>query len=320
MKSIKLPLWSKRLFGLNPVRVPPFVFSVDDGALNYFSLAEGEALACQEAASVELSDECFHAGPLGGRLKDVESFTRGLDALLGKLIQRPSRASLVVPDDWLRLTFAEVDEWPRKRAEQLDILRFKLSKIVPFRVEELRVGAQRVPALTAGSEYRFLVGFGIDSAFAQLEQVFLERGIRIGDISNTSLSLLEGLKPSLEPAPLGALVSVARDRYALVVTRHGDPVVYRSKAHGLDEALTPVARELRLTLSFLRERVEPGILTHLILVASEAREAAWQAELEEVFGIPATVLTREWRAIPGLSNLTAQAAAPLLGAALREVA
>lgn len=318
--STKLPLWSKRILGLNPVRVPPHVFSIAEGSLSYLSLPEEGEFYCQESWLAELGEDCFQGGPLGGRLRDVESFTRALDELLGKMIIRPSQASLVVPDNWMRLTFVEVDEWPRRRGDQLEVLRFKLGRIVPFRVQELRLGAERVPALTAGSAHRFLVGFGIESAFGQLEDIFEERGIRIGDLSNASLSLLQALKRGLEPAPLGAVVSVDEDRYALLVTRHGSPIVYRSKAHRSGESWELVTRELRLTKSFLQERVEPGILSDLVLVVPDAREASWRSLLEDVFEVPSASLSREWPAIPGLKNLTIQAAAPLLGAALREVA
>ena len=320
MKSTKLPLWCRRLLGLDPVRVPPYVFSVGEGSLSYISLAEDGEFTCQESWNVILGEDCFQAGPLGGRLGDVEGFTRELDGLLGKMNQRPREASLVVPDNWMRLTLIEVDEWPRRRAEQLEVVRFKLGRIVPFRVAELRIGWQRVPAIKGGSDFRFLVGFGIESAFEELEEIFEDRGIRIGDLSNASLSLLQALQRGLEPAPLGAVISVDEDRYSLMVTRHGEPIMYRSKAHRSSESLRPVERELRLTKSFLRERVEPGIVSDLVLAASEAREAPWRSLLEEVFEIPVASLSREWPTIPGLSNLTTHSAAPLLGAALREVA
>ncbi len=320
MKSTKLPLWTRRILGLDPVRVPPYVFSVGEGALSYLSLAEDGDLYCQESRTVTLGEDCFQAGPLGGRLRDVEGFTRSLDGLLEAMSRRPSEASLVVPDNWMRLVFVEADEWPRRRADQLEVVRFKLGRVVPFRVAELRIGAQRVPAITAGSEFRFLVGFGVESAFEHLEEIFWDRGIRIGDLSNASLSLLQALQKGLAPAPLGAVISVEEDRYSVMATRHGAPIMYRSKAHPSSESLAPVERELRLTKSFLQERVEPGIVSDLVLVAPEAREAPWRSLLEETFEIPVASLSRDWPAIPGLSNLTTHAAAPLLGAALREVA
>lgn len=320
MKSIKSPSWSKRLFGLNPVRVPPHVFSVNEKSLDYLCLSPDAELSCEESWRVELSEDCFQGGPLGGRPKDREALHRGLDALLGRMIHRPTEASLVIPDNWLRLTFVEVEDWPRRRADQLQVLRFKLGRIVPFRVEELRIGFQRVAPLTEGNEHRFLVGFGIEAAFEQLEEIFEDRQIRIGNLANASLSLLRVLQDSLAPAPLGAFVSVDDDRYSVTVTQHGSPVVYRGKAHGANASLSPVARELRLTKSFLQERVNPGIVSELILVAPEEREPSWRSILEEVFEVPVGSLSRDWPSIPGLSNLSTKAAAPLLGAALREIA
>lgn len=320
MKSTKLPSWTKKLLGLDPARVPPHAFALDERRLSYLSLDESGDLYCRECLAEELPEDCFQAGPLGGRFGDQESFAKSLDALLANLVRRPTEASLVVPDSWMRLTFIEAEAWPRRREEQLEVLRFKLGRIVPFRVEELRIGAERVAALDGGQEHRFLVGFGIDSAFRHIEKTFEDCGIRIGNLSNASLSILEALKAGLEPAPLGAVVTVNDKSYSLMVTRHGEPIVYRGKTRASHESMAPVGREFRLTRSFLQERLPPGIVSDIVLVAPEAHEAQWRALLEEVFEHPASSLAREWPALPGLVNLTTHDAAPLLGAALREVA
>ncbi len=320
MKSTKLPSLIKKLLGLDPVRIAPHAFSLDEGSLSYLSLGDEGELYCRECVRKVLPEDCFQAGPLGGRLKDEESFTKTLEALLADLTQQPQEASLVVPDDWMRMTFVEAEEWPRRREEQREVLRFKLSRVVPFRVQELRIATKRVPTLAGGKAHRFLVGFGIDSALGQVERAFESRGIRIGWLSNGSLSMLQALRAGLASAPLGAVLKVDDGHYSLIVTQRGEPIVYRTKSIASDASLTSVSRELRLTRSFLQERVSPGIVSDIILAAPEALESQWGGLLEEVFERPASSLSREWPAIPGLVRLTTHEAAPMLGAALREVA
>ncbi|MFQ5526022.1 MAG: hypothetical protein ACE5GX_07135 [Thermoanaerobaculia bacterium] len=305
---------------MDPVRVPPHVFALDETSLTYLSLDEGGELYCRDCLVESLAEDCFQAGPLGGRLRDQENLSGAVEALLGNLIRRPAEASLVVPDSWMRLTFVDSEEWPRRREEQLEVLRFKLGRIVPFRVEELRIAAEPVPAVEGGGSHRFLVAFAIDSALVQVEEAFEDHGVRIGNVSNQSLSLFSALAPGLASPPLGVVVRVDDERYSLIVTRQGEPAVYRSKTHAIGSSMAPVGRELRLTRSFLQERVPPGIVSEIILAAPDAREGEWSTLLEEVFERPVASLDREWPSIPGLVHLTTHDAAPLLGAALREVA
>ena len=273
-------MWIKRLLGLQPVRVPPHAFALDEAGVSYLGLDPSEDLYCRESLREELPEDSFQEGPLGGRLRDDESLVGALDALLGKLVHRPEEASLVVPDDWLRLTFVDVEEWPRGSEEQLEVLRFKLGRIVPFRVQELRVAFARVPNLGDDGGHRFLVGFGIDSALDQVERVFESRGVRIGSISNSTLSTYASLEASLASAPLGALIRVGRERYSLLVTLSGDPVVYRGKAHSSQAGLGPAGRELRLTRSFLQERFPPGVLSEIVLAAPPELESDWSSLVE----------------------------------------
>lgn len=313
-------MWIRRLLGLQPVRVPPHAFALDDGGVSYLGLDPNEELYCRDCLREELPEDSFQEGPLGGRLRDDESLVGALDALLGKLVHRPEEASLVVPDDWLRLTFVEVEDWPRASEEQFEVLRFKLGRIVPFRVQELRLAFERVPNASGEGGHRFLVGFGIDSAFSQIERVFESRGVRIGSLSNSTLSTFTSLETSLASAPLGALVRVDRDRYSLLVTLSGEPVVYRGKAHSSVVGLGPAGRELRLTRSFLQERFPPGVLSEIVLAAPPELEGDWSSLVEEVFEQPVSSLSQEWPDLPGLVNLSTHAVAPLLGAALAEVA
>ena len=55
-------------------------------------------------------------------------------------------ASLVMPDAWLRVTFTESGDLPSAADARDEVLRWKLRRLVPFRVDELRVGATEVDA------------------------------------------------------------------------------------------------------------------------------------------------------------------------------
>ena len=115
MRSIKLPLWTERLLGLEPVPPPPHVFGLDDRELRYGCFRhEAQGFVYEESRSLQLPPDLFEEGLLGAPLREphklqalVEEITRGLAGPI-------KNASLVIPDTWLRLTFTEIAELPRK--------------------------------------------------------------------------------------------------------------------------------------------------------------------------------------------------------------
>ena len=115
MRSTKSPSWTKRLLGLAPVAVPPHVFEVNSERLRFASFPRTNGgWQVGELAEVELPDNTFQSGPLGGSLRTPEVFERVLSELLEQVGEPVSRASLVVPDRWLRLLFHGVGGGARR--------------------------------------------------------------------------------------------------------------------------------------------------------------------------------------------------------------
>ncbi len=362
MRSIKLPSWIERLLGVDPRPVPSHVFAIEDGRMTYADferrqgLRSGSALVLRHHASIELPEDVFQSGLLGGPVSDEAVFEDALEQLLasadmatgggsggkggsGKKGGRPIEACLVVPDAWLRLAFSEIGELPRTAGEREQVLRWKLKRLVPFRVDELRVQGVEVVPLSgqpAGEPRRLLLGFALERLMSQLEDLFGRAGVRLGWISNHSLSLLAALDLAgrfdggSDAASSGTeLVAVARvreDGYSLLFTLGGDPVLQRYKAAAgatpEDAAARLVRRDLRLTRSFLEEKLPGHVLDHTLFVGPSHLEDAWTQWLEEGLGAPVArideqrVLDVDFAvAAPSWSHL-----APLVGAVRQEVA
>ena len=129
MRSTKLPSWSKKLLGLDPVAPPGHVFAIDHERVRYglFERSNGE-LAFNEHLSQELGEGAFHDGPLGGAVRDIDRFAQSVGSLMERISVRPTEASLVIPDRWLRDAFTDVEEIPRG-ADRDAVLRFKLKRL-----------------------------------------------------------------------------------------------------------------------------------------------------------------------------------------------
>ncbi len=327
MRSIKLPSWSEKLLGLDPRPVPPHVFGIERERLRYglFPSRNGHGVQFSEYHSVDLPDDCFLEGPLGGLLRDPAVLREAVADLLVRVSVPVAEASLVLPDDWFRLSFAESEELPRKLSEREEVLRWKLKLQVPFRVEDLRLSATEVPPLAGQEEpLRVLMGFGVSQLLEQVEDAFLRAEVRVGHISNQSLSLLTALRGALSGLDLAAVALVQSDGYSLLITSRGEPLVHRFKSY--QEDLPPdamrrfVQRDLRLTRTFLSEKMGDDAVQRIVLVSPPEAEPVWSEWLAETFGPTPTLLGEEWPFLQSTSpNVAAFEVAPLFGAACREV-
>ena len=328
MRSIKSPSWIDRLLGFDPVPVSPHVFALDGERLRYGQFARDRhgfrLRAFREAA---LPRDPFQHGPLGGPLRDPAGFREIVGGLVKGIPGGLRDASLVLPDAWLRVTFSESGELP-KTADALDeVLRWKLRRLVPFRVDDLRVGATEVSAIPGQEEpRRLLLGFAVEQLLTQVEDAFAAAGVRLGQLTNASLALLSAVGP-VPAGAFSALVLVANEGYTLIFARGGEPVLHRYKAFSGNLPEGPrtsfVGRDLKLTRNFLDEHFPGSALGPVLLLAPPELEPAWLDRLEEGLGTSAApldgrhlpALRAEEAAVPAWRDL-----APMLGAARQEVA
>ncbi len=331
MRSIKLPSWIERLAGLAPIAAPPHAFFLEAGRLTYGrTVREGDAARLLEHATVELPPQLFQPGLLGGPLREE----RTLDEPLGDLLQRLSGpvedASLILPDNWFRIAFAETGTLPRDLEQREEMLRWKLKRLVPFRVEELRIRGVAVTPLAQDKEgsQRLMLGFALDSLLTQLETTFLRAGIRLGRITNLSLSTLAAVDRVLGSG-LTALAVVRDEGYTLTFARQGEPVLHRFKGTAGEMPFAArerlVIRDLKMTHGFLSEHLPDAALDRALLMAPPDLEDAWRGWLEVGFDTAVEILNgvhlpvAEPQGVRAPGGLWAEIA-PLAGAALKEIA
>ena len=277
----------------------------------------------------ELRYAAFGAGPQGwafdterrGPIRDPEVFADALRQVTAGL-EPVKEASLVVPDSWLRLSFTELAELPKKPAQRQDVLTWKLRRLVPFRVEDLRISATPVTPFPNQEEpLRLLLGFAVENLMAQLEAHFEAAGVHIGRITNNTLALAAALEHTVAPEDLAAVVSVTDESFTLAFFRAGEPLLYRYKSFSEGGVWgDSVARDLRMTSSFLHEHFPGTPFARVFVAAPEDLEEQWlrwvAAELEVTPEAVSAEHLELTRSRPGTSWCHS---APLLGAAMLEV-
>jgi hypothetical protein len=310
------------------VPVPPYVFLLDAHRLRYGQFArERQGWRLFAGREVALPGSSFLPGPLGGPLRDPQAFGELVAGFVQELPTPVHDASLVLPDSWLRVIFSESGDLPGSAEHRDEVLRWKLRRMLPFRVDELRIDAVEVSPVPGQEEpRRLLLGFAVEQLLAQLETAFEAAGVRIGQIGNESLSLLA----AVDAAGTGgfwALVLVEEEGYTLVFAHGGEPVLHRFKGLSADlpEAARTslVQRDLRLTRNFLEEIFPSAVLGPVLLVAAPEEEPLWLDRLADGLGRPAMPL--DGRHLPPLRSAEGRVPpmrelAAMVGAVRREVA
>lgn len=347
LSSTDLPRWARRLLGLDPVPPPPHVFALDARELRYGAFHPGpQGLVFAAARSREIPAGTFVDGPLGAPAQDPGALAAAVASLVAELPPPLKAASLILPDAWLRLTFVELEELPKKARDRAEVVSWKLKRQVPFRVEDLRVASTLVTPLPGQSEpYRLLIGFALESLLAPIEAAFAAAGVGIGRIVNTSVALAAAVQAAgPSPAGLTGVVAIFADAYTVTVfggelggdargdgafgdgaSGESEPLLYRFKPQ---PAETPVSalvqaarRDLRLTASYLAESLPGRPLARVFLAAGDDVEESWRELVEQELGAPVTAIGFEHlglsRLQPSISRLET---APLAGAARLEVA
>lgn len=242
---------------------PPHSFALEGGHLVYgrLSRARDRLVFVRQRA---LPHGWFELGPVGVLHVDRAALDDALGGLLAELEGSPGRASLVVPNCWVRSLVVEVGELPRNRDEAEELLRWKLKKLLPCRPEETRLDF--VPLPGNGRVWTLL---GLEKPLAVTEEVFAGRGVEVGRLEPVVLTLLSLLPAGAEPQLLLSLDP--RTFTVLLVVDGGVRLVRHKLLPGAGTATEGlVLRELAATVTFARERQGVGgPLTVLLATAVE---------------------------------------------------
>lgn len=224
---------------------PPHAFVVAGRRLVYVLRSSAASAEDPPFRSFEraLGEDALSGGR-GGIPIAGPSFTAAVGTLLRQAGGKVTAASLVVPDEWVRVVTVDVEKPDQSPKEVDEILLWKLGKLFGEPAPPLRVAWQTAGPSAEGTR---VLGLGApEEAAASWEAAFQAHGVRIGSVETASLAVAQ-LCPRLLGGD-GFLVWAGEETASTVFFRGGELRFLRTKlTSDPDDAL----QEIRLAASFV---------------------------------------------------------------------
>ncbi len=223
-------------------------------------------------------------------LGPVAEISGAIQDMLAKTGTKPGKISLVMPDNVAKISLLALPERPPTRKHMNEILRFKLRRSVPFRMDDAVISYQIIPA--DGKAVNVLVALMHRLVVEQFESAVLAAGARPGLVDLCTPNLLNLCRKEMNDLNRDghdvALLNCAGSYFSLVIVRSGRIIFFRSKtirSNGGEQAEHNVlTRELNHSLAYYQDKLEGAGIHTLLVRAVEGCEALLPALEKLGFG------------------------------------
>ncbi len=200
-------------------------------------VARGETSAgiLTAVARAELRPGVVAPGLKAGNLPDrpavVAALRRAFDAIAARGADRSRYVTVIVPDAAVRVLLLDFDALPSKPTEALQVVRFRLKKLLPFDVDHALVSFQIMS--TERSLLRVLAVAIPQEVLAEYETAVTEAGMQPGVVLPSTLAALAGLDAThpnalvLNASPAAVTTAIVRSGILLL---HRTIEVYPAEA------------------------------------------------------------------------------------------
>jgi len=218
--------------------------------------------------------------------------------VLQEVAPKEDRICLVLPDSVARVSILRFNRMPSTRREILDLIRFRMQKVLPFRIEEAALDYQLLSEPGA-EEPDFLVTLAQRTVLFQYERLLtgMDRLPGLVDLESFNLvNLLAKTANHGNPATGDwALVNAAPGYLTVLFFRGGSLSFYRSKSLAEEERSVErfhpaLRRELASCVAFYREHLMGSTLERAVLRTSNGDSRFLPGLLQEELGCPVEAL------------------------------
>ncbi|HEU5182388.1 MAG TPA: hypothetical protein VFW45_16500 [Candidatus Polarisedimenticolia bacterium] len=252
-------------------RFPAVAVCVVPGKVGAIRLGGPAARRKGEPARVSVAAHAEAALPPGavapslarGNLMETAPVQQAIREVLLQVAPREDRVSLVLPDSVARVSILKFNRMPATRREVVELIRFRMQKVLPFRIEEAALDYQLLSDAGSG-EPDFLVTLAQRPVLFQYERLLtgLDRQAGLVDLESFNLVNLVARFPEKASLDQGdwAMVNAAPGYLTVLFFRQGALCFYRCKAMSDEERAADshgaaVRRELASCAAYYREHL-----------------------------------------------------------------
>jgi hypothetical protein len=308
---------------------PPVALAIDRerGLLVRLKHRRGPGPLLEAHAERSFAEPCVPASIFQPVVRPGQELIARLQELFEASGTRPGRVSLVLPDNLAKISLIALPERPSSPRHLDELVRSKMRRAVPFRLEEARLSYQMFPG--TDRDVSVLAVLVRQALIESLELALGALGARLGLIDIATPNLINLQRTALEAAAGGgdvALFNGEGSYFSLVILRQGRLIFFRCKTFGVDDdAPAPgpngeLVRELASSFSYYREKLS-GRGIQAIFVRSlgvpydEIRARLQEMEVGRIEPLD-PLAGLEVGGGPALDAATALRYAPAIGAAL----
>jgi type IV pilus assembly protein PilM len=213
-------------------------------------------------------------------------------------VEAGEAVSLLLPDSVARVSLLDFPELPLRRKETRPLVRFRLQKTIPFRMEDAVLGYSILGRKADGTT-RLLAVLLHRNVLGQYEDLLRDLGVLPELVDLSSLNLLNlcrgDLGPQLPESGDWLLANLTEDFLTLMILRGEEIVFFRCKGRqtlaGSNGFSTEGAlRELRGSLSYYNEKLAGKGLDRCFVRTASGRDDSFQRGLSEATGVEAETL------------------------------
>ena len=285
-KSLKLPRWllpgapAETPVTSLAVKYPPAAMDMGTSDLALARVVRDKQKkwslgACDIA---EVPSGVLDNEPFLTRIRSAERYTSLVSGSIQKEGVKTRAISIVLPDHLARVSLLTFEELPRTRREVLDLVKWKMKKAVPFKVEDASVDYQVFHSAGFGDEspqgYSLLAVLMPQAVVAEHEAIFTRLGIHAGLVDLSTFSLLHLYRTVIaKDVPSGdyMLLNATPAFFTVMIHRDGQPLFYRCKSFsltgegGADAAARMLRREIQASVLYYQERLHGKSLTRVYM-------------------------------------------------------
>jgi len=276
LKNIRLSRWLTRgapAEGGGPglkVKYPPVAMEMEASQLSLARLARDKQkrwhLTSHEL--VEVPPEVIESEVFRVRVKSPDRLRDIVAGAIQKEGVKTTGISLVLPDHVARVALLPFEELPRTRREIIEMVRWKMKKAVPFKVEEASVDYQAMPGTAENPEKGFtLLAVLIPTLIVEEhEAAFTRQGIHPGLVDLSSFCLAQLYRSVIEKDVSAGgdymMLNITGACFTVMIFRAGRLIFYRCKTFALGGEENGngggdrlVRREIQSSLLYYQERL-----------------------------------------------------------------